>query len=274
MTALRHLTTVLVVLSAGPLPGARDTSPPNSQQAPADVRQIHDRVFKGTPNAIAEQLARTKGDIILDELPMIVHGTGVRDATERLAMFECRRDFPLVAIGRPEATRSYVTADGGQIYSEGRFVLEEVIRQSTGIAVRRGDSIAYLRPGGSVQIQGRRVSTADYNLRETLVDGQRYLLNFKPSSGDARLHHLSGRLERRRRRTDRTTEDGRHQRTHAVGDAGAARSGASSRWRTLRTWWLCAARPGIGQALTCPNVVSSCHGLRSHRRTTHSSGDQ
>jgi hypothetical protein len=126
-------------------------------------------------------LSQTSGDVELrtGRAPVM---TIEMDAPNELANLACGSD--LVVVGRTGAGVSHITADQGYVYTDWSFTVENVLKDNSKAPVRVGSQIVVTRPGGSLAVNGRKVSANPHEFRN-FNQGEQLLLylRFIPQTG-------------------------------------------------------------------------------------------
>jgi hypothetical protein len=185
-----------LIVVAGLTVGVSNVSSESPSQAqgsvattPDQVEAIHSKLFTGqSAYTIPEVLAKAKGTGTI-YMPYVSHegeGPGPSDPSDykdfKLRQLVCYAD--LVVVGRAGTGTSHMSADKRLIYSDWGFYVEQVLKDNTKAPVRSGTSIIVARPGGTLVVNGRTVSTIDENFND-FRSGEQYLLfiNFIPTTG-------------------------------------------------------------------------------------------
>lgn len=153
---------------------------------PQEIESKHSQIFPFGRHPIQETLSKTTGDVYL-------HGSFLSMQYQdfyterpnpsniaRLEMESLTCSCSLVVLGKIGTGTSHVTADSGFLYTDWGFLVEEVIRNNPDSSVTAGSSIAVVKAGGRLQIQGRMVYAIDDHFSD-FQTGDEYLLF---------LHHI------------------------------------------------------------------------------------
>jgi hypothetical protein len=182
MTRLKIATLVfLLTLSAC----AQSTTPiqPNKPLTPEQIAAVHGKLFSaGVPGQIQERLRNTEGDVTL--MPVgISQEIGIDlPLVWKLQNLACESD--LVVIAKADAGTSHATMDQSFIYTDWQFTIQQVLKDNPKAPVRAGDTITVTRPGGTLEINGRKV-VASLRTFRAFVPGEELLLyvHFVPATG-------------------------------------------------------------------------------------------
>lgn len=160
-----------------------NNSPQNNKAlTPEEVAKKHGNLFNaGPPGQIQEQLAHTKGDVRL--LSTISPEMGIDMPMEwKFANLACQND--LVVVAKASSGSSHPTANQGYIYTDWQFGVEEVLRDNSKAPVRAGATIVVTRPGGVLEIGGRKVYAKLDHFRDFVPNEKLLLyLRFVPETG-------------------------------------------------------------------------------------------
>jgi len=177
---------VSLVLQAAAQPQPNPTQPP-----PSDLRhQIHSKKAQhlGVPGMIQNDLKTRSGDIELPWLfsaPMYV--VLLDDPQGNMVNMACVND--LAVLGKIESGESHPTADQSYIYTDWTLTVEEVIKDNPKSPVLPKQNIVFVRPGGTIKIDGRRIHARTWGGLE-FHNGAEVLLYLKylPETGTYSLN--------------------------------------------------------------------------------------
>lgn len=149
------------------------------------------KVFQvGIPGQISERLAHTRGEVFLRTLqapPMMIE-LPLNANLENLA---CHSD--LIVLGRVDTGTSYATDDDGYIFTEWKFLVEEVLKNDALNPIRTGLTITVSRPGGLLRIKGRQVYAISPDFPQFRREERLLLyLTRLESEGEYAMFHPSG----------------------------------------------------------------------------------
>ena len=161
---------VSVVAHSQQAPGAA------SQLTPQEIQRINGRGFPGSDaGLIPRLLAGTTGDLVIrDVYSAFEIGIMPADPSGQIASLTCYSK--LVVVGQVTAQSSHMTANQGSVYTELTVAINEVIKQNLRARATAGGAITVLKPGGDIQIAGRKVSASRRGLRD-VETGRDYLLS-------------------------------------------------------------------------------------------------
>ncbi|HEY3972453.1 MAG TPA: hypothetical protein VGM18_05580 [Candidatus Sulfotelmatobacter sp.] len=168
-----------ILLSAAVLASGQRVSEPIPDNVKAQHRTLFSRYFSGTKNIEQETLDGhdVNTTVELDSYS-ITDPEAIKEARRNpypnmnLRGVSC--DADAVVVATPTSAEANTTADGGGLFTDYRFQVESVLK-NTGATKLENSSIIVTRPGGQATINGRsvRVKINDFPL---FVIGRRYLL--------------------------------------------------------------------------------------------------
>jgi hypothetical protein len=164
---------------------AQNNSPAQSSKAltPDQVAEVHGKLFQaGAPGQIQQQLEAKKGDVTLRPIGMSSEIGIDMPLDAKLLNLTCRND--IVIVGRAGTRISHPTANQGFIYSDWQFTVEQVLKDNPKAPISSGMTIVVVRPGGILEIGGRKVYAKLQHFRE-FTPGEELLLylNYVPETG-------------------------------------------------------------------------------------------
>lgn len=167
--------------------------------SPDQVAKEHGRIFSENPGVLQKALANGTGDAyahgghsnttLTETVPASVSRSDLEIFS--IARLLCRHD--LTVVGRIGTGTSHLTNDGGFLYTDWGFLVEQVIRNNPEAPVVSGNSIIVVKAGGKLQVQGRTVYAVDDNFAG-FESGQEYLLflDYVPKTGAYAAYAPSG----------------------------------------------------------------------------------
>lgn len=150
---------------------------------PEQVAAVHGKLFRaGTPGQIQQQLAATKGDVVLRPFGMSSEIGFELPLGAKLLTLTCQSDLAIVAKAGPSL--SHPTADQGFVYTDWQFTVEEVLKDNPKAPIPGSATIVVTRPGGVLEINGRKVQAKLAHFRD-FVQGEELLLylQYVPETG-------------------------------------------------------------------------------------------
>jgi hypothetical protein len=169
---------------------AQGNNSPNIGKAltPDQVAVVHGKLFHGgPPGQIQEQLANSKGDVYLRTGTVIDEVSVEVPFETKLAGLTC--DSDAVILAKATSGSSHPTTDQGYIYTDWQFAVEQILKNNPKAPINSGGSIVVTRPGGVLEIGGRKVYAQPKQFRDFAL-GEELLLyvRFVPQTGAYALH--------------------------------------------------------------------------------------
>jgi len=154
----------------------QSTGTPN---APAQRQhEIHSRLFRGqNAETIPDMLSKTSGDLrIRYDQPMGFPTAPLNPPAYPpypLVAFSCTSDAVIVATAR--SGTAHLTADERFVYTDWSFTVERVLKDNARSPISAGSELIVTRPGGTLEVNGRKVYATDLEFRD-FKSGNKYLL--------------------------------------------------------------------------------------------------
>ncbi len=196
---------LFVVACIGMIYGYSSKKPQRIVQNEQERQKKRERsrsVYKGPHNPHADKLpdiaATSKGDVRVEKeigLPTFDPiSTGSSDIQRLLTARGC--DADAVVIGSTKSSTSQLTEDESFLYTTYQFDIEEVLKDNAAQPLNSGQSIAVIRTGGSIDLNGRKV-VAEYKAAKSLEVGQHYLLylTFLPEKSSYAADNISYQIK-------------------------------------------------------------------------------
>jgi hypothetical protein len=179
----RQLATLLLAAVFSACARGSNSSQVNKPLTPEQIAAVHGNLFRaGTPGQIQQQLAATKGDVVLRPFGMSSEIGIELPLDAKLLTLTCQNDVAVVA--KAGASFSNPTADQGFVYTDWQFTVEQVLKDNPKAPIAGSASIVVTRPGGTLEIRGRKVYARLSNFRD-FVQGEELLLylHYVPETG-------------------------------------------------------------------------------------------
>ena len=150
---------------------------------PEQIAEIHGKLFHaGMAGQLQERLAHTKGDVtLMPEGRSSEIGIDLPLAWQ-LQHLACESD--LVIIAKAGTGTSHPTFDQGFIYTDWQFSVRQIVKDNLKAPLHVDDVVIVTRPGGTLEIDGRKISAKLNDFRD-FVPGETLLLylKFVPATG-------------------------------------------------------------------------------------------
>jgi hypothetical protein len=174
-------------LGAGIVTFVLIVAPVRSQVSADQSAKVHSHLFTAnSTDTIPALMAKTKGDVTVTRF----ENSGLQSAMPempgaplfRVKELTCISSLAVVATARSGI--SHMTSDKTFLYTDWTFAVDEVLKNSAKSPVNVDQLITVARPGGNLQIQGRRVYAIDKNFSD-FQSGKSYLLylEYIPDTG-------------------------------------------------------------------------------------------
>lgn len=182
------------------------------QQAEAEQKRIeHSKLYKkytgiGDLRSIS---ASSKGEV------EVLNGTGQKiffpnAAPKQLSVFvaDITNAADLIIIGRVDDRDSFLTEEGTFVFTDYSLSVEQIIKSDSKAALEPSSKITVTRPGGTLQLNGRKITASDESLAP-LEKGKRYLLflNLIPITGAYKAFDSHSAFRLNGARTEKLTKD-------------------------------------------------------------------
>jgi hypothetical protein len=149
----RFAAILLVIAAVAGVQAARLTQGP-PEHTLTEQQRAHSRAYRTVLSLAANThwpslLAKPSDRTIGDESRMLIDFSGPRSMEEQLRNTTCASG--LVVLGKAVGKSSYPTEDAQFVLTDYQFVVERAVR---GTGVHEGDTVTYVRPGGSLAVKG------------------------------------------------------------------------------------------------------------------------
>ena len=179
---------VFLVLLGSLLSVSGQTQPQDpSSVTPEKRHEIHSKIFHVYwRETIPQLLANRSGDLYLEDSKSPGYTVMPLNTPAyppyALGMFACSSDA--VVLATAQTSISHLTADQKFVYTDWTFTIEQVLKDNAKSHVPGGMTILVTRPGGTVEINNRKIYATDHNFKDFKASS-RYLLflEFIPETG-------------------------------------------------------------------------------------------
>jgi len=152
-----------------------------------EKQREHSKLFKGYAGEVTRgkklsQLVGERGDLRIVRYPgtlIVPRSVNLNDFLQKLA---CEADA--VVIGAVKAKSSHIAEEGAFLFTDYDLTVEEILKNTSQAPIQPADEITVTRTGGSVKLNGHKISTVDL-AQKPLEIGTRYLLFLRliPTTG-------------------------------------------------------------------------------------------
>lgn len=166
----------------------------------AKNRKEHSKLYKEFRGSkkLRETVAQTsRGEVaVINEIPDKVYDPNAPrfDLDNFLSNMSCKADA--VIIGTVKDQSSQLTEDEDFIFTDYALTVEQILKNKDGMPLQQNGTIIITRPGGTIQLEGKKVRALDEAL-EPFQTGGRYLLflEFIPSTGAYKAFNSRGSFQ-------------------------------------------------------------------------------
>lgn len=179
----QKLAVLLLAAAVSACARGSNSSQVNKPLTPEQIAAVHGKLFRaGIPGQIQQQLAASKGDVVLRPFGMSSEIGVELPLGAKLLTLTCQSDVAIVAKAGPSL--SHPTADQGFVYTDWQFTVEEVLKDNPKAPIPGSATIVVTRPGGVLEINGRKVQAKLAHFRD-FVQGEELLLylQYVPETG-------------------------------------------------------------------------------------------
>lgn len=171
---------VVMLVSESILAFSQANPAPIPENVKAHHKTLYSHYFSEMKNIDAETSAGRDVDVMAGHfVTLMLDPDGLDEARQNpypdmsLRGISCDADAIVVAV--PRSSETGVTADGNGLFTDYRFKLESVLKNTAGNQLENGGEIIVTRPGGQTTIHGRNAQVRIVNF-PLFVIGHRYLL--------------------------------------------------------------------------------------------------
>jgi hypothetical protein len=148
--------------------------------APVRKYDTHDFSLSETADTIPDLLSKASGDITISNSEEVGMQSILPDVPGqppfKVLSMTCHAD--LVVVATAARSESHMTTRKTFVYTDWKFIVQQVLKQNPSALVTAGGVITVARPGGTISIDGRKVRAQVLNFPD-FDGGKQYLLYLK-----------------------------------------------------------------------------------------------